>query len=259
MSPNKTIGNSDSENVQGSIQRAVALAAVPIAVVAVGALILEALAILAIIGIIILVIYAAIKINEEIKENEKEEEEKRKKEEEEKRKKEEEEKRKKEEEEKRKKEEEKEKGKKKCTKRFFWDPIFTAPAPGSMPGILEPCFGLPNVGFVIIGHHSWPKYAGGLEAQPLLGMRASIHYDVIHPLLDVALLSAFGKDGLTRNTSLNGPFFARLRTDRGLRRQMTAALSLFYAGFSATQCDPGIPPMNYEAGIGATLLSLGGP
>lgn len=143
----------------------------------------------------------------------------------------------------------------KCDKPLFWDPVKTTK--GAQPGLLDACFFIED--FSHHGHHTWPEYAGGLSTQPLMAVRGSVHISVLQPELDAALIAGFGKDGLTRQTGLNGPFIARLRTDRGLRRQMAAALSFFYAGFSALHCSPGIPPPIYETGIGASLVDLGGP
>jgi hypothetical protein len=109
------------------------------------------------------------------------------------------------------------------------------------------------------GHHTWPEYAGGLSTQPLMGVRGSVHISMLQPQLDAFLIAGFAKDGFTRSLSQNGPFIAHLRTDRALRRQMVAAMNSFYAGFNAAYCNPQIPPVIYQSGIGATLMDLGGP
>ena len=140
-------------------------------------------------------------------------------------------------------------------KPLFWDPVVSTSS--SQPGLLDACFLVGD--YSMHGHHSWPEYAGGLETQPLMGVRGSVHISILQPQLDAFLLAGFAKDGLTRSTGQNGPFIARLRTDRALRRQVVAAINSFYAGFNAAYCNPPIPTVIYQSGIGATLTDLGGP
>ena len=140
-------------------------------------------------------------------------------------------------------------------KPLFWDPVVSTSS--SQPGLLDACFLLGD--YSMHGHHTWPEYAGGLETQPLMGVRGSVHISILQPQLDAFLLAGFAKDGLTRSTSQNGLFIARLRTDRALRRQMVAAINSFYVSFNAAYCNPPIPTVIYQSGIGATLTDLGGP
>jgi hypothetical protein len=140
-------------------------------------------------------------------------------------------------------------------KPLFWDPVVSTSS--SQPGLLDACFLVGD--YSMHGHHTWPEYAGGLSAQPLMGVRGSVHISILQPQLDAFLIAGFAKDGLTRSLAQNGPFIARLRTDRALRRQMVAAMNSFYAGFNAAYCNPQIPLVIYQSGIGATLMDLGGP
>jgi hypothetical protein len=64
--------------------------------------------------------------------------------------------------------------------------------------------------------------------------------------------------GITTSTVANAPFIARLAANRPLRRRFAAELTAFYVAFSASSCKPGIPPTVFGAGIGASLLALGG-
>jgi hypothetical protein len=148
------------------------------------------------------------------------------------------------------------KKKKDCgDKPLFWDPVVSTSS--SQPGLLDACFLVGD--YSMHGHHTWPEYAGGLSTQPLMGVRGSVHISMLQPQLDAFLIAGFAKDGFTRSLSQNGPFIAHLRTDRALRRQMVAAMNSFYAGFNAAYCNPQIPPVIYQSGIGATLMDLGGP
>lgn len=144
-----------------------------------------------------------------------------------------------------------------CPKPFLWNPGITRA--GALPGILESCAPLPD--YTVHGHHSWPMFAGGLPPQPLMGIRGVIHLSILHPgLLNPMLIATFSKDGLVSNkTTANVLFIAKLRTNRQLRNQVSAALIAFYAAFSAAECSPGIPAGVYGAGILASLLALGGP
>jgi hypothetical protein len=141
----------------------------------------------------------------------------------------------------------------KCVKPFMWVAGITRR--GALPGILDSCLPLPN--YIVHGHHSWPMFAGGLAAQPLMGMRGVIHISILHPrLLNPFLTSRFG---ITTSTVRNAAFIARLSADRPLRRRLSSELLAFYLSFSGTSCQPGIPSGIYGSGILASLMAHGGP
>jgi hypothetical protein len=108
------------------------------------------------------------------------------------------------------------------------------------------------------GHHTWPKFVGGADAQPLMTVRGALHISILHPAL-LAFLKAAGHNITTAETSpANQVFITRLRTDAAFRQQVALELKLFYQLVN-TQTDPQMPANAYEKGIDYSRRALGGP
>ena len=144
-----------------------------------------------------------------------------------------------------------------CKKPLMWNPsirVATAIGSGGVVGALDSCVPITG-GFDWHGHHSWPKFAGGAVIQPLIGVRGAVHLGILHPALLAVLVATHGITGNLTNPA-NVRFIARLRTDLRFRARVTGEMTAFYLGFSATQCDPGIPAPTYELGILHTAATL---
>jgi hypothetical protein len=113
----------------------------------------------------------------------------------------------------------------------------------------------PPTGLQFDAHHVWPKFIGGPEKQPLMGIFSFIHLSIMHPLMLNPLLAAtFGVTNRTTDPK-NIAFIARLRTDSALRLQVAAVLTGFYASLNS-QTTPPIPAAAYAPGISSSLVDI---
>lgn len=155
------------------------------------------------------------------------------------------------------KEKEKEDEEDECPALLAWSPTTTVQkvvASGGIVGALELCKGKAPHGFFYVGHHVWPKFVGGPEEQPLMGIFGFVHISIIHPLLNGLLTTTFNITNHTTDPK-NIAFIARLRTDPALRAQVAAVLTGFYVSLNV-QTVPPIDPRAYTPGIVTSLASL---
>lgn len=143
-------------------------------------------------------------------------------------------------------------------KEFRWNLRQTsgkARASGGAVGTLDPNAPLP-ASAPIEGHHSWPKFVGGPEIQPLMSVRAIVHHTTIHTTIQVPLVAAAAAMGfpITAN-GRNLAFKAHLRANPTDRAVIAGVLTAYYAGLSA-RTDPGIPPPAYLLGIGVAQTTM---
>jgi Domain of unknown function (DUF4157) len=142
---------------------------------------------------------------------------------------------------------------------FRWDPniqVREALRTGGIVGSLEFARGTPAPPTLNSreAHHVWPKYIGGPEQQPLMGVYAHIHRNELHSQLLIFLMSRFNISGFTTDPR-NFAFITRLRDEPALRAQVAAALRAFF-GIMNLQTSPPIPPAAYEPGIAVALKDL---
>ena len=132
-----------------------------------------------------------------------------------------------------------------------WNPAFnraTVIASGGVPGILDTTAPLPRVA-PIHGHHVWPKYVGGPVAQPLMGIRDTVHLSFVHPTLHAPLAASAAAMGFTIVPSrTNLAFIQHLRGNPGDRTIFAGVLTGYYLGLNAIT-NPPIPAPAYVLGI----------
>jgi hypothetical protein len=144
-----------------------------------------------------------------------------------------------------------------CPEPLEWTPtnVSSVIASGGIPGGLGLCEPFtPAYGNFWSGHHVWPKYAGGPEDQPLMGIYEYVHNIYVHPVLNGILTRMFD---ITQNTTdpKNIQFIADLRTDPALRSRFALALTSFYAHLNSLSSPP-IPPEAYLLGINESYARL---
>jgi len=141
-----------------------------------------------------------------------------------------------------------------------WNPFTTvknAVASGGVVGALELGEGVPSppTGLQYDAHHVWPKFAGGPEKQPLMGIFSFVHLSLMHPLMLNPLLTRTFSITTRTTDPLNVAFIARLRTDAAKRAQVAAVLTGFYLALN-TQTSPPIPPEAYQRGISSAFVDI---
>jgi len=165
--------------------------------------------------------------------------------------------------EKEKEEEEEKKKKRDDNKRatpFSWDPTITvakAVGSGGTVGalVLGPGVPSPPTGLRFDAHHVWPKFIGGPEKQPLMGIFSFIHLSIMHPLmLNPLLTTTFGITTRTTDPK-NVAFIARLRTDSAERLRVAGILTGFYLSLN-TQTNPPIPASAFTPGISSSFVDI---
>lgn len=142
-------------------------------------------------------------------------------------------------------------------KPLTWNPSLSygvVTASGGMPGTLDTTAKLPAKA-PLHGHHSWPKYVGGPQVQPLMSIRDTVHQNKVHPELHAVMAAAARGMGpgfvLVRNVR-DLRFIAHLRGNATDRATFAAVMSGYYASLNAIT-DPPIPPPAYGLGIASSI------
>jgi hypothetical protein len=154
-------------------------------------------------------------------------------------------------------EKKKEKEDEPCPKPLMWNPTTTVQNvvnSGGIVGALEPCGIATPHSLFYVGHHVWPKFAGGPESQPLMGIFGFVHSSIVHPGVNTLLTTTFP---ITTHTTdpKNITFIARLRKEPALRSQVALVLTGYYQ-FLNLQTEPPINPYAYVPGISSSLIYL---
>jgi len=128
-------------------------------------------------------------------------------------------------------------------------------ASGGMPGTLD--FTVPAPGRMHLeGHHVWPKYVGGPEAQPLLSARVTVHRGVLHPGLHAVMAPVAARMGHVIVPNRTNPaFILYLRANPREKALFAAAILSFYAGLNS-QTQPPMPAAAFTPGIAVSAASL---